>query len=238
MKSNQWPKTLPELTEEQQTINDDFMKHWHEVLVGGSRYRSIEKFNHSYAVKNAPQEFLTTLEIGAGLGEHLKYEKLSLEQKKNYVVLELREVMAAQIKAQFPEIQTLVGDCQKPLSFPDGYFDRILAVHLLEHLPNLPATIQEMHRLCNKKKGTFSIVIPCEGGMAYSLARKISAQRIFERRYQQSYDWFVKREHINLPHEIMRELKPYFLVEHRDFFPLKMPSVNFNLCIGLTLRPK
>ena len=35
----------------------------------------------------------------------------------------------------------------------DGYFDRILAVHVLEHLPNLPAAIRECYRLCNKTKG-------------------------------------------------------------------------------------
>ena len=41
--------------------------------------------------------------------------------------------------------------------------------------------------------------------MAYSLARRVSAQRIFERRYQMSYDWFVASEHINVPREIVEE---------------------------------
>jgi hypothetical protein len=81
-------------------------------------------------------------------------------------------------------------------------------------------------------------VIPCEGGLAYSLARKISAQRIFEKRYKQSYRWFIDREHINRPQEILEELSPYFEVTHRSFFPLKLPLVFSNLCIGLTLRPK
>src|SRR5437879_11379988 len=157
----------------------------------------IEKFNQGYVVQHAPINFLTTLEIGAGLGEHLNYEKLSENQQKNYVALELRETMAEQIKSRFPNVQTVVGDCQQTLPFPDGYFDRIIAIHVLEHLPNLPAAIKEMYRLCNKQQGVFSIVIPCEGGLAYSLARKISAQRIFEKRYKQSYKWFIEREHVN-----------------------------------------
>lgn len=238
MELNKWPKILAPLTEEQQIISNDFMKHWHEVLASKSRYGMIEKFNHGYAVKHAPSQFVRTLEIGAGLGEHIHYEKLSAEQRQNYVALELRANMAAKIKEKHPEITTHVGDCQQTLPFADNHFDRVLAIHVLEHLPNLPAAIKEMHRLCNKDHGYFSVIIPCEGGTAYTLARKISAQRIFERRYQQPYQWFIEREHLNKPAEIFRELKPYFTIEHRTYFPLLLPMVNLNLCIGLTLRPR
>ncbi len=238
MEKNKWPKVLLQLTAEQQMISNDFMSHWHTILASKPRYGFIEKFNHNYVVKNAKQPFLTTLEIGAGLGEHLRYEKLSEAQKKNYVAVEIRENMAAQLSTHFPDVQTLVADCQETLPYADGHFDRILAIHVLEHLPNLPATIKEMHRLCNKNQGQFSIVIPCEGGMAYQIARKISAQRIFEKRYKQPYKWFIEREHINLPHEIFRELKTYFEIKQRSFFPFSIPWLHGNLCIGLTLTPK
>jgi len=238
MQTDRWPKTFPDLSAEQKNIRNDFMKHWHQILANQKRYEIFENFNHQYVIKNSPNEFLTTLEIGAGLGEHLKYEKLSPEQRKNYVALELRENMAAEIKARFPEIATQVGDCQTTLPFQDGHFDRILAIHVLEHLPNLPAAIREMHRLCNKERGVFSIVLPCEGGLAYSLARRISAQRIFEKRYKQPYQWFIEREHINRPAEIFNELKPYFHIEHRSFFPFLLPLIHINLCFGMTLRPK
>ncbi len=233
-----WPKTLETLTAEQEIISHDFMKHWHEVLASRSRYGLIEKFNHQYAVKNAPNSFTTTLEIGAGIGEHINYEKLTPLQKSHYVALELRENMAAQIKLNHPEITTKVGDCQEKLDFPNDYFDRVLAIHVLEHLPNLPKAIKEMHRLCHKERGTFSIVIPCEGGFMYSLARKVSAQRIFEKRYKQSYRWFIEREHLNKPHEILEELAPYFTVLQKSYFPFIIPSINLNLCIGITLRPR
>ena len=236
MKPTVWPKVLPPLSAEQQRISDDFMKHWHEVLP--KRYGLLDDFNHTYPVKHAPANFRTTLEVGAGLGEHLAYEHLSEEQERNYVAVELRENMAARLHERFPRVRVSVGDCQGRLDFPARYFDRILAVHVLEHLPDLPAAIAEMHRLCNPEGGVFSVVIPCEGGMAYSLARRISAQRIFERRYGQSYDWFIRREHINRPHEILQELARRFEVMHSAYFPLKVPFVFCNLCIGLTLRPK
>jgi SAM-dependent methyltransferase len=240
MDTRKWPKVLPSLSPERQIISDDFMQHWHGVLANRAKqsYGWMEKFNHTYAVKHIPSDFLTTLEIGAGLGEHLHYEKLSAEQRKNYVALDLRENMAAEIRKTFPDIQTLTADCQERLPFDDGHFDRVLAIHVLEHLPNLPAALQEIHRLCNPAKGYFSAVIPCEGGAAYSLARKISAQRIFEKRYKQSYDWFIKREHINFPQEIYEELEPFFEVVHQRFFPIPFASINMNICIGITLRPK
>jgi SAM-dependent methyltransferase len=231
-----WPKVLPSLTPEQKRISDDFMHYWHEVLP--KRYSIVDGFNHKYPVRYAPQKFSRTLEIGAGLGEHVLYERLTPGQKSQYVALELRQNMAERIKDRFPEIQTSVGDCQARLDFEDGYFDRILAIHVLEHLPNLPAAIAEMYRLCDKESGVFSVVIPCEGSLAYTIARRISAQRIFEKRYKQPYRWLIEREHLNRPREILAELRPYFKISHRGFFPIPIPAVACNLCIGLTLRPK
>jgi SAM-dependent methyltransferase len=235
--ASKWPKSFPPLSPEQKRISDDFMKYWHEVLP--RRYGLIEKFNHGYPVRHAPADFKRTLEIGAGLAEHVEYEKLTPEQEADYVALELRANMVAAIREKFPRIQAMEGDCQKPLPFADGHFDRILAVHVLEHLPDLPAAVREMHRLCDPDRGAFTVVIPCEGGLAYSLARKISAQRIFEKRYKQPYAWFIEREHINRPAEILAELRPYFEITHRSFFPLPfLPFIFCNLVFGLTLTPK
>jgi SAM-dependent methyltransferase len=236
MTSAQWPKVLPPLTPEQQRISDDFMQHWHQVLP--RRYGFLERFNHRYPVRHAPPRFRTTLEVGAGLGEHLAYERLTPEQEANYVALELRENMAAEIRRRFPRVQVRVGDCQMRLDFPEGHFDRILAIHVLEHLPNLPAALRELRRVCHPEQGVLSVVIPCEGGLAYTLARRISAQRLFEQRYGQPYDWFICREHLNRPAEILTELAPHFHLCHRAFFPLRLPWVFCNLCVGLTLRPR
>jgi SAM-dependent methyltransferase len=236
MPSSKWPKTFPPLTPEQQQISDDFMKHWHEVLP--RRFGLIDRFNHAYPVRHRPARFLRTLEIGAGIGEHLEYEQLTPEQLANYYCLELRENMSAEIRRRFPQCRTITADCQQPLPFADGFFDRVLAIHVLEHLPNLPAAVRELHRVCHPAQGVLAIVIPCEGRFAYTLARRISAQRIFERRYRQPYRWFIEREHVNRPEEILEELAPYFDVTHRSFFPLGVPAYFCNLVVGLTFRPK
>jgi len=239
MSTPKWPKVLPPLTPEQQRINDDFMQRWHVELAARKRYGLIELFNHKFPVRHSRPGFRTTIEIGAGLGGHLHYEKLTPEQEANYYCNEYRENMAAEIKRLHPRVQTIVGDCQLRLDFPDGFFDRYLAVHVLEHLPNLPATIREAWRLLNKERGQLLVVIPCEGSAAYTLARRISAQRIFEKTYGMSYDVFIKREHINLADEVLEELHPWFTIEARSFFPLPfLPFLFNNLVIGLSLKPR
>lgn len=239
MPTSKWPKVLPPLTPEQQRINDDFMQRWHVELAAKSRYGLIENFNHRFPVRHSRPGFRTTIEIGAGLGGHLHHERLTAAQERNYYCNEFRANMAEEIRRRYPNVQTIVGDCQQRMNFPDGFFDRYLAVHVLEHLPDLPATIREAWRLLNKERGQLLVVIPCEGSLAYTLARRISAQRIFERTYDMSYDVFIKREHINLPHEIMEELDPYFTVKARSFFPLTfLPFLSCNLVIGLSLVPR
>lgn len=232
--AGKWPKVFPPLDAEQQRINDDFMRHWHELFP--DKLGFVDRWNHRYVVRHAPRNFKRTLEVGAGLGEHIAWEHLTAEQKSEYVALELRENMAEGIRKRFPEVQVRVGDIQERVDFPDGHFDRIVAVHVLEHLPDLPRAVREMRRLC-APNGTLSVVIPCEGSFATSCARRISAQRIYEKRYNRPYRLFIEREHINLPWEITEELAPYFHVTHRSFFPVPLPMEWCNLFIGMTLKP-
>jgi SAM-dependent methyltransferase len=213
------------------------MKLWHEHLP--SKFGVVERFNHQFPANHSHPGFLTTVEIGAGLGEHLHYERLTPEQEANYTAVELRENMAAEIRRRFPHVKAITGDCQARLDFPDGYFDRYIAVHVLEHLPALPSCIREAYRLLNKEKGQLLVVIPCEGSPAYSLARKISAERVYNKHFKGGYTWLISREHINRPHEILAELKPYFTVEKKVLFPLPfLPFIFNNLCIGLSLKPR
>lgn len=228
-----WPKRLPPLTPEQQRISDDFMRAWLEELP--RKFVAFERFSQCYPVRNSAPGFVTTLEIGAGIGDHLEYERLTPEQERNYNAIEMRPNVAEKLRSLHPSINVTVADAQQRLPFEDRFFDRIIAVHVLEHLPNLPACIEELHRLC---KGQLLVVIPCEGGLAYSLARKISAERLYHKRYGGSYKWFYTREHINMPDEVLEELDPFFEIEHREFFPLRVPVITANLCIGYTLKPR
>jgi ubiquinone/menaquinone biosynthesis C-methylase UbiE len=141
--------------------------------------------------------------------------------------------MAEEMRRKFPNVTGTIADCQQRLPYPDGRFDRAVAVHVLEHLTNLPAAINEIWRVL-KRGGIFSIVIPCDPGAAYELARRISSDRIFRKRYKIPYSWLMAREHVNSPHEVFKVVGEKFQCTDRQFFPLHIPIVNANLCVGLT----
>ena len=223
-----WPKPVPVLTPEQDAIRDDFMKYFHEIY--SEKFGAVARFNHAYPLRTAAAG-VRTLEIGAGLGEHLDYET----PRGEYVALELRPEMAEVIEARHPEVAAVVGDAEARLPFEDGAFDRVVAIHVLEHLPNLPAALDEVRRVL-RPGGAFSVVIPCEGGLGYDLGRRLTSQRIFEKRYDTDYDWYIRTEHFNVPGEILPELETRFEREHARYFPALVPSVHLNLCIGLTYR--
>lgn len=231
-----WPKPVEPLSEEDQRISDDFMNYWLTVLP--NKYGAIESFNHGFPAGVRPEGFLRTMEIGAGRCEHLAYEKLTREQRSEYYAVEFRANIAEAIRKRFPEIKVVEGDCQKRLDYPDGHFDRILAIHVLEHLPNLPAALKEAHRLLDPEKGVLVFVIPCIGEGAYRFAQKISAARLFEKRYNRPYSWFIDREHINPPDEVFAEVEKYFHVEKTRYFPTFLPVLHLNFCLGAVARPR
>ena len=228
MKRYQWPKIFPSLTPEQETISKDFMHYWHQVQPTLADY-----FNHRYPAKHAvTPPGCRTLEIGAGIGGHIPYEDLT---KQDYYCVELRENMAMEIKEKFSQVKTSVGDCQERLGFPDKFFNRIIAIHVLEHLPNLPSALT--YRLLTDD-GTLDIVIPCDPGFLYGIGRKISAERIFRKRYKQDYNWFIQREHINSPNEILSLCKSKFRIIQSCYYPFLIPIKHLNLFIGLQFRKK
>ena len=204
------------------------MRYFHEELP--KRHGALERFSHHYPLDATASG--RTLEIGAGLGEHIRHEDLT---RQSYYAVELRDEMADAIRKDFPQVQTVVADCQQRLPWEDDFFDRALAIHVLEHLPNLPAALDEIARVL-KPGGRFGIVIPCEGGLGYSLGRRLTVQRTFERRYNTSYDWHIKSDHVSTPREILDEVRSRFEIVDRSYWPLRVPSVDLNLVIGLTAR--
>jgi SAM-dependent methyltransferase len=225
-----WPKQRAPLTEEQSAIMADWINEF-LTSVKSARFGWVSRFDHTFPVRSASSD-LRTLEIGAGTGTHLQYEP-----EGDYVALEASGRLAAQIPRR-EGLSVVVADCEQRLPWEDDSFDRVLAIHVLEHLYNLPAALEEVARVL-RPDGIFCVVIPSEGGRLYSLGRRLTTKRMFEKRYNMPYEWMIAQEHCNTAREVLTELNRHFKVRTRRFFPLKVPAVDLNLVIGLelSLRP-
>ena len=166
---------------------------WHQQLP--TRYSSIERFNHGFVSKLPVKDGSTTLEIGAGIGAHSKFEDLTRQQY--YIPSRVSPgVLRRAPQAILSSDRVRHGDIERRQPWQDGFFDRIVAIHVLEHLRNLPSAVAEIRRLL-KPDGFFDVVLPCEGGFAYSVARKISAERLFRKRFGMDYTPIIRNEHVS-----------------------------------------
>ncbi len=232
--NNTWPKTIPQLSQEQLVAREKWMKLWHELLP--NKYGMVENFNHGFPAKLfQPQSGRKprTLEVGAGLGEHVKWEDTSAQE---YSMLEYRQEWTEQLKSKYPQYHCFQGDIQSELPFPPHSFERIIAIHVLEHLPDLPRALGEINRLLTPG-GSFETVIPCEGGWAYEIAREMTSARLFRKNFGMDYRPIMKAEHINRCDEILAELtRMPWNQRKRSYFPLLIPVWHANFCIGLQFR--
>lgn len=228
-----YPKVRPPLTPEQSRMMEDWYEHYLNNVLG-QKFGRIERFNHEYPLKSMVPG-ARTLEIGPGTGSHLAYEDLANHEE--YIGLELRANLSNEIEKKYPKVKIVVGDCQVGLDFPDGHFHRVVAIHVLEHLTDLPKALAEFRRVL-RPDGKLSVVIPCEGGLGYWLGRKVTTERMFEKRYNVPYKWMITWDHVSKAREILAECRKQYDVTDSTFYPLHVKLVDTNLVIGLTLSPK
>jgi SAM-dependent methyltransferase len=203
---------------------------WHEQLP--TRYALVERFNHGYIASLGIPQRTRTLEIGAGIGGHLAFEDLAAQE---YHALEFRPEFCERLRRLLPDERVHCGDVGDALPFSAQSFDRVIAIHTLEHLRHLPEALREVTRIL-RPGGIFDVVLPTEGGLAYALARKLSAEPMFRRRFGLDYTPIIRNEHVNTYAEVESLLRRGFRVQTRRFFPLGIEWSEINLVVGLRLR--
>lgn len=231
----QWPKRVVPRSKEEQARFDDWQHVWLKQYNGTP---ALARFNHGYVLGRSRGLKGPALEVGAGRGEHLALERAQGFPLDQYHVVEQLPSMAKVLRAAYKQSKVRVADCQKRMPYRAKSFERVIAIHVLEHLPNLPGFLREAHRLLRRPQGRLLVVIPCEGGWGYQVARTFTSKRQFEKRYGVPYEPMIRSDHVNTAQEVIDELGRLFVVEHRQWFPAWLPSVHLNLCLGLTLAPK
>jgi ubiquinone/menaquinone biosynthesis C-methylase UbiE len=179
--------------------------------------------------------FERVLEVGAGTGEHLPFVRhgygeyiLSDMDPKTLDVARRKLAGIGTGRVGF-EVQT-----GSELAYPDGSFDRVVAVHVLEHIYQPHLALKEWRRVL-KDGGTLSILIPTDPGMAWRLGRHLGPRRNAVSKGL-AYDYIMAREHVNPCNNLIALLRHYFPQAREAWWPSPIPSIDLNLFFAYQAR--
>lgn len=178
--------------------------------------------------------FARVLEVGAGSGVHLRYVRHSFE---SYVMTDTSSAMLERV-AEWPRakasgtVSARVADAAH-LDLPDASVDRLIATHVLEHLPQPQLVMEEWLRVV-RPGGVLSIVLPCDPGMLWRLGRHFGP-RARGRSRGLEYDYVMALEHINPVNNLVAIIRHHALRRRERWWPAMLPSMDLNLIYAVNI---
>jgi hypothetical protein len=148
------------------------------------------------------KKIISSLEIGAGNLNHLKYE--GAKNLLNYSIIEPKKFLLKDNKdLKIVKIYQNLNQVKKKS------VHRIISCAVLEHLTDLPKFLV-LSSKCLKKKGYQSHSIPCEGYPLWHLAWNIVSGVPFKIRTGLDFREIQKHEHVNNYNEIIALIRYFY----------------------------
>ena len=211
---------------------DDYQKKW-TAAYERSNYDSglaayFLRMSHEWCERkfDCNDRFTRVLEVGAGTGVHIRSVRHGFDE---YWMTDLNIRMLEQIPTSGSSAGRIFVKSEDAarISFGDHSFDRLIATHVLEHLPNPHQVLREWVRVV-RPGGVISLVLPCDPGLAWRWGRNLGPRRMFMRAGI-AYDYWMAREHINSINNLVSLLRYYFDDIEESWRPLLVPSMDLNL---------
>lgn len=170
-----------------------------------------------------------TLDMACGDGGHRPY----MRRGDRAVGVDIDQASLEKHQRQYPEALAVRGDCYH-LPFRDGVFERVINIYNLEHLVHLDFALEEARRVL-KEGGELLVSVPTEGGLAWTLGRRLTTARQFT---TESLDYVRSNsiDHCNCIWQIEKALGRHFRFAKRRYFPLEVPSYHVNVIVTWSLR--
>jgi SAM-dependent methyltransferase len=170
-----------------------------------------------------------TLDLACGDGGHRPY----MWRGDRVVGLDIDQPSLESHHKRYPDAVALRGDCYR-LPFREAVFDRVLNIYNLEHLVHLDFALEEARRVL-KDDGVLMVSVPAEGGLAWSLGRRLTTARQFNGAGL-NYLRANAIDHCNCVWQIEKALARHFQFVTRRRFPAAIPSYHLNVIVTWVLR--
>ena len=188
---------------------------------------------HLFAEKgfSNAEHFSKVIEVGAGTGEHIRYinhgfDEYTITDSDSKVLGVARKKISNNDGLSLKNIKYDLQDATT-LDYSDDTFDRLIAVHVLEHLYYPHLVLKEWNRLV-KPGGIITILIPTDPGMLWRFGRNLGP-RNKANKSGIDYDYIMAREHVNSCHNLVSLIRHYFPTCENKWWPLGIALIDFNL---------
>lgn len=187
--------------------------------------------SHYLLEKTIPlgMNFESVIEVGAGSGHHYPFVR---HECSKYVMTDSGDEMLAVAKRNYESLilegkVAIEKQDASRLTFPDASFDRLIATHVLEHIPDPVAVLREWNRVV-KKGGLISIVLPCDPGMLWRLGRHFGPRRNAEK-LGLPYDYVQAADHVNSIFNLVVFIRHHFEDISELWYPARIAAPDLNL---------
>ena len=170
------------------------------------------------------------LEVGGNIGEHIQYVA------KDFMSYTLTDYRETGFISENKKIHFEVADVHD-LPFVDDEFNRTISTCLLHHLDNPKKALDEMKRV-TKHGGLISLLIPCDPGLAYRIAKKIGPSRKWRAAGITNPNFYHYAQHRNHFPGIAATVEEVFSIDkvQTRFWPFPVKTWNLNLFIVSQIR--
>jgi SAM-dependent methyltransferase len=178
-------------------VYDSLYREGSRETLGGYEYARWHALLHLITKVLKLRNINTLLDYGCGNGLYIDLWKRAFQTSEMYFC-DVSSVAIEQLKDRYPEFSSnvaVVRDNRAP--FEDNFFDVILSVEVMEHVEDLDAYLNDIHRLL-KPGGTFIWTTPCGNILSvehiYSLLTcQIEETREGYRRWKWEHPTHVRR---------------------------------------------
>ena len=212
--------------------SENYQEMWHQhyadLNYGKGLAAWFMKQSHKWSEERYSEgnHFPIVLEVGAGTGIHIQHVRHSFDK---YIVSDVDDRHLKQVIFDNQKNGEIIVAKENAtnLSYPENSVDRLIAAHVLEHLPNPHLVLREWYRVL-KHGAIMTLVLPCDPGLAWRVGRNFGP-RAKDEKLGIPYDYWMAREHINSITNLGSLIRYYFEELEENWRPFFIPGSDLNL---------